>query len=171
MAFKIVESLGPRGKIAGSTASAQDIESTSTTQNFALGTRVRAVDPTYGEAEFIYAKGVASTAKYDAVVILGDHTTARTGARSKGLLGVAMSANVANQYGWYCIWGKVPVKAGTVVAAAPAYLTATAAQLDDAIVAGDFVAGASFVTADGTPSAGLAVISLFYSVVTDADNA
>ena len=39
----------------------QRIDAISTTKNHPLGTIVRAVDPTYGEAEFIYLKGVAST--------------------------------------------------------------------------------------------------------------
>ena len=40
----------------------QPIAVTDTTQNHALGTIVQAVDPTYGAGEFIYLKGVASTA-------------------------------------------------------------------------------------------------------------
>ena len=39
----------------------QSIADTSTVQNHALGTIVRAVDETYGEGEFVYLKGVAST--------------------------------------------------------------------------------------------------------------
>ena len=51
MAFKITEnSLGW-----------QPIANTSTTQRHALGTIVRAEDPTFGEGEFIYLKGVVST--------------------------------------------------------------------------------------------------------------
>jgi len=40
----------------------QGIAITDTTQNHALGTIVQATDPTYGGGEFIYLKGVASTA-------------------------------------------------------------------------------------------------------------
>jgi len=40
----------------------QPIATTSTVRNHPLGMIVRASDPTYGEAEFIYLTGVASTA-------------------------------------------------------------------------------------------------------------
>jgi hypothetical protein len=40
----------------------QAINVNSTTKNHPLGTIVRASDPTYGEGEFIYLLGVASTA-------------------------------------------------------------------------------------------------------------
>src|SRR4051812_25711329 len=81
----------------------QPIGTTSTTQNHPFGTIVRAVDSVYGEGEFVYAKGVASTAAGDACTIntktgvtaRAVHTTA-----ARGLIGVAMSANVASQYGW-----------------------------------------------------------------------
>jgi hypothetical protein len=176
MAYVIFDSIG--GKLMGGTgqtafaSGGQNIEETSTVQRLATGSRVRAIDPTYGEAEFIYAKGVASTVVGDLCVLNGDGTTARVAAaRTKGRLGVAMSANVANQWGWYAVYGTVPVKAATVVANAQVYLTATAGTVDDAIVAGDFVVGAMFATADGTPSAGLAMITLSYPASTDADNA
>ena len=84
---------------------AQPIAVTDTTQNHAVGTIVRGVDPTYGEAEFIYLKGVASTAVGDLVVI-DQGTTARTGTSSRGPVGIAMSANVASPYGWYQISGR-----------------------------------------------------------------
>ena len=45
----------------------QPIAVTDTTQNHPLGTIVRAVDPTYGEGEFIYLTGVASTVAGDVV--------------------------------------------------------------------------------------------------------
>ena len=40
----------------------QAIADTSSTQQHPLGTVVRAVDATYGAGEFVYLKGVASTA-------------------------------------------------------------------------------------------------------------
>lgn len=171
MAYTITGPIGPPLGQTGAGTGAQGIDATSTVQNYALGTRVRAFDPTYGEAEFVYGKGVASTVVGSAVHIKGDFTTALAAAQGIGLVGVAMSANVANQYGWYCISGVVPVKAGTVAAAGQAYLTATAGTLDDAAVTGDAVMGAGFYTADGTPSAGLAMLSLFYAVTGHTDNA
>ena len=40
----------------------QPIAETSTTQRHPLGTIVTAIDPTYGAGEFIYLKGIGSTA-------------------------------------------------------------------------------------------------------------
>ena len=117
---------------------AQPIAVTDTTQNHALGTIVKAVDPTYGEGEFVYLKGLASTAVGSAVIFdqyAGTTTLATAG--SRGPVGVAMSANVASQYGWYQISGSAVVKTGTVAAGAPAYVTSTAGTLDDAVVSGE----------------------------------
>lgn len=137
------------------------IANTDTVQGAPIGTRVRAVDPTYGEGEFIYLKGLASTAIGD-VVIYDEYanTTVRGVAGSRGPVAVAMSANVASQYGWYQISGSAVVKTGTVAAAGACYWTATAGQLDDAVVATDKIDGMRFKTADGTPSAGFAIVSM-----------
>ena len=140
---------------------AQPIAVTDTTQNHALGTIVKAVDPTYGEGEFVYLKGLASTAVGSAVIFdqYASTTTLAT-AGSRGPVGVAMSANVASQYGWYQISGSAVVKTGTVAAGAPAYVTATAGTLDDAVVSGDKIDGFVFKTANGTPSAGLTIAQI-----------
>ena len=139
----------------------QPIAVTDTVQNHPLGTIVTAVDPTYGEGEFIYLKGVASTVVGDTVIY--DQyaaTTTRTVAGSRGPAAVAMSANVASQYGWYQIAGTAIAKSATVVAGASPYVTATAGTIDDAVVATDKIDGARFKTADGTPSAGFALLQL-----------
>ena len=139
----------------------QGIANTDTTQAHALGTIVTATDPTYGTGEFVYLKGVASTA-VGTVVIYDQYgaTSTRAVAGSRGPVAVAMSANVASQYGWYQVGGAAVVKAGTVAAGAPAYVTATAGTVDDAVVSGDKIDSFVFKTADGTPSAGFAVAQL-----------
>jgi hypothetical protein len=139
----------------------QAIADTSTTQQHALGTLIRAVDEVYGEGEFVYLKGVASTV-VGSVVIFDSKlaTTTLAVAGSRGPAAVAMSANVANQFGWYQVSGSAVAKAGTVVANASPYVTATAGTIDDAVVAADKIDGARFKTADGTPSAGFAVLQL-----------
>lgn len=86
----------------------QDIATTSTTQNHALGMVVKAKDATLGYGEFIYLKGVASTVvgsivNYDDAFQTALDTSA-VGGPSRPLA-VAMSANVASQYGWYQIGG------------------------------------------------------------------
>lgn len=142
---------------------AQRIADTETTQHHPLGTRVTAKDDTYGEGEFIYLKGVASTAVGNLVIYdQKAGTTTRTVAGSRGPCAVAMSANVASQYGWYQIAGSAVVTAGTVAANGDVYLTATAGSIDDATVSGDKVDQARLKTANGTPSAGLAVVELAF---------
>jgi hypothetical protein len=57
---------------------------------------------------------------------------------------IAMSANVASQYGWYQIDGKAIGKCLTQFADnGRVYITATAGSVDDASVAGDVVWGAN----------------------------
>lgn len=139
----------------------QNISDTSTVQNAPLGTIVRAQDPVYGAAEFIYLKGVAATVPGDLVIynqFAG--TTTRTVAGSRGPVGVAMSANVANQFGWYQVSGAAVINAAAVVANALVYVTATAGTVDDAVVTGDKVDSAVFRTANGTPAAGKAIVQL-----------
>ena len=139
----------------------QQITATSTTQNHTIGTTVQAKHATYGVATFIYLKGVASTAAYN-VVVYDEYanTTTRAVAGSRGPAAVAMSANVANQYGWYMIEGSAIVTCGTVSANAPLYATATAGTVDDAVVSGDMILGMVSKTANGTPAAGQLVAQI-----------
>ena len=142
----------------------QGIALTDTTQNHALGTIVQAVDPTYGAGEFIYLKGIASTVvgsmvDYDSY--LG--TTALSPATGgTGPVAVAMSANVASQYGWYQIAGVAAVKApnAMTVGADVFSLAATAGSVDDAAVNGEQILNAKVTTTTGTPSTGLALIEI-----------
>lgn len=151
----------------------QAIADTSTTANHALGTIVRAKDPTYGAGEFIYLAGVASTAVGSWVTYLQDgNTTALLAANAIGPVGVAMSANVAGQYGWYQISGKAVGKALTgYVDNALVYATATAGSIDDAVVAGDRVKLALGASAVDTPSTGLAEFEIQYPFMDDASAA
>lgn len=136
----------------------QLIADTSTTNKQQLGQIVQAKDPTYGVGEFIYLKGVASTAIGSWVTFnADDYSTTLLAANAIGPVAVAMSANVASQYGWYQITGKA---IGLVLAGfvddANVYATATAGSVDDAVVAGDRVKNAKGASAIGTPSAGFA---------------
>ncbi len=82
---------------------------TSTTKKHDLGTIVRAYDTAsgYGAGEFIYLEGVANTALYDWVTYrLDNGQAARMAGSAVGPVAVAMSANVASQFGWYQISGK-----------------------------------------------------------------
>ena len=147
----------------------QPIGDTSTLQRHAPGTIVRAKDPLLGAGEFIYLKGVGATA-LGSVVLYNpdDYSTSLLAANDIGPVAVAMSANIASQYGWYQVSGKAVVKAATVADNANVYATATPGTVDDAVVAGDRVKNAKFASADGTPSAGLAECEIWRPFMDDA---
>ncbi len=152
MAFKITDPL----------AGFQPIAVTDTTQNHTLGTIVRAEDPTYGAGEFIYLKGVASTV-VGSMVDFDPYlaTTALSPATGGvGPVAVAMSANVASQYGWYQIAGVAAVKApNAMTAGADVFsLAATPGSVDDAAVNGEQILNAKVSVTTGTPSTGLGLI-------------
>jgi len=142
----------------------QQIADTSTTQNHPLGTIVKGWDPTYGEAEFIYLKGVASTTVGSIVNYKG--TTYQTalgyaGENVPGPLAIAMSANVANQYGWYQISGlAVAAKASTVsFAAAAKVAVGSSSGLAVATLSGQEIFGA-MVSAVASATAGRTTVTL-----------
>lgn len=135
-----------------------------------LGQVIQATDPTYGFGEFIYLKGVASTAVGSWVLYNpDDFSTSLLAANDIGSVAIAMSACVANEYGWYQIKGRAVGKALTgFVDNANVYSTATAGSVDDAVVAGDRVKNAKGASALGTPSAGLAEFEIDRPYVDDA---
>lgn len=146
----------------------QPIAVSSTTQNHPLGTIIRAYDPKYGAGEFIYLLGVASTVVGSAVTNGGNaagvatYQTALNGVTPvKGQpLAIAMSANVAGQFGWYQIEGQaVVVTSGTFVANAQLF-SAAAGALTTAQANGLQVVNALSMTATGIPSTGLGVIEI-----------
>ncbi len=147
----------------------QPINVTDTVKNHAIGTIVSAVDPVYGLGEFIYLLGVASTVIGSVVTYNGNTSGTPTGqttlapatANLAQPLAVAMSANVANQYGWYQIEGNAVVATNGTLAAGPApvYL-AGSGQLTSTAAAGRQVLGAVNVTATGTPAANQAVVEI-----------
>ena len=89
-------------------------------------------------------------------------------ANDRAPVAIAMSANVANQYGWYQISGKAVGKVLTAFADnAICYLTATAGSIDDLAVAGDLIYRMKGASAIGTPSAGLAELDIERPFVQD----
>lgn len=151
----------------------QPIATTDTVRNHPLGTIVTADDPTYLAGEFIYLQGVASTVVGSWVTYrMDDGTTTLLAANDIGPTAVAMSANVASQYGWYQISGKAVGKALTgYVDNALVYATATAGSVDDAVVAGDRVKNALGASAVDTPSTGLAEFEIQRPFMDDASAA
>lgn len=144
----------------------QAISTTSTTQYHQVGHRVRCRDvgsTAYGEGEFIYLIGVASTAVGDAVVYdLSTGLTTRTVLASAGPMAIAMSANSStSNYGWYQIQGVGVATVGTVLDNGAVYTTATDGTLDDAQVDSSQVIGATFRSATDT---GKATIQLSFPI-------
>jgi hypothetical protein len=141
----------------------QDIHQSSDVQNHPLGTVVSAFDSAaQGGGEFIYLQGVASAAVGDAVGFNNTtHTAVRTVAATRGPVGVAMSANLAGNFGWYQVEGLaiVRVAASGTVGARP-YLSATAGQLTHTVVVGQAVDGAIYTTATNTPATGFAYMQI-----------
>jgi hypothetical protein len=135
-----------------------------------LGCIAKAYDPKYGEGEFIYLLGVASTAvgsvvNWGGVDANGKPTyqTALEGATPiKGQpLAVAMSANGANQFGWYQISGQaVAAVSGTAFTAGVAVFLAAGGTVTPTPAAGAQVENAISVSVGGVPSAGFVVLSI-----------
>lgn len=130
-------------------AGGQPIANTETTQKHSLGTIVRGVSATYGEGEFIYLLGVASTVIGDVVIYNATtwqtvRTVGSTHKNTGAAVAVAMSANVAAGYGWYQMSGNAVVKK-TAVAVTPqvaVMLSATAGRVKVLTSAGFMVVGA-----------------------------
>jgi hypothetical protein len=110
----------------------QPIATTSTTKNHPLGTIVTAVDPTYGVGEFIYLRGIGSTT-VGALVTYNVGFLTALGTSAVGVsnpFAVAMSANVADSYGWYQIGGlAVGSTAGSVSFAATAAFAVASGEM------------------------------------------
>ena len=157
-------------------AGMQNIGNTSTTQNQVLGTIVQANDvasTAYGAGQFIYLAGVASTVVGSWVTFhQDDNTTALLAANAIGPVAIAMSINVASQYGWYQIYGKAVGKCLSGYADnGLVYATATAGSIDDAVVSGDRVKLALGASAIGTPSTGLAEFEIQNPFMDDGSSA
>jgi hypothetical protein len=135
--------------ISDGIAGNQPIATTSTTQNHPLGQIVDAVDPTLGAGEFVYLKGVASTVIGSWVSYNADAwTTALIAPDVIGPIAVAMSANDAStSFGWYQISGKGSAAAADVDSGY-VYIDSVAGYCDDAVVAGDKVHNARWISED-----------------------
>lgn len=157
-------------KVSSPVIGAQAIDATSTTAAHPLGTIVGAVDPTYGSGEFIYLLGVASTIAGSWVTYNADDgSTALLAANAIGPVAIAMSANVASQYGWYQISGKAVGKAlASYADNGLVYATATAGSVDDAVVAGDRVKLAKGASAIDAPATGFAEFEIHRPFMDDA---
>jgi hypothetical protein len=123
----------------------QPIATTDTVKNHALGRIVTASDPTYGGGEFIYLQGIGSTivgsiVNYDDSFITALDSSA-VGGPSRALA-IAMSVNVASQYGWYQISGLALAAKATSTSFADGAGFAAASGLGIAAATGCVIQGA-----------------------------
>jgi hypothetical protein len=133
-------------RIIDTTIGLQPIAETETGDaRHALGTIVQAKHATLGVGEFIYLKGVASTVVGSIVNYDDNFQTALDSVATAGPsrpLAVAMSANLAGDFGWYQIAGlAIATKANTVSFADNAGL-GSASGLAVAVATGSVIQGA-----------------------------
>lgn len=115
--------------------------------------------------EYVYALGVASTAAGSWVSFDEAYATTLLAANAVGRVGIAMAAIVADEYGWYQVYGKNIIASTDTVADNKAlYIDATAGRADDAGVAGDAIFGA---WTRSTDTSNVATVELSYPFVTD----
>jgi len=156
MAFTISNYAGAPG-ITTKDLGITDPDTAVTRPKVPLGTVVRGHDPTYGEGEFIYLKGAASTI---AGSVVEYNTSFQSGLESSALNApvpnaVAMTTTTASYYGWYQVSGLARVAklsttsfaadAAFAASAGLAVAAATGLHLEGAVVA--VVASAVSVTA------------------------
>lgn len=146
------------------------IGTVSTTEAVPVGTIVQAQHNDYGQGEFVFLAGVASTTANSWVTYnMDDGSTALLAANAIGPVAIATAATVASTWGWYQIGGKAVGKVLTGFADnGNVYATATAGSVDDAVVAGDRVKRAKGASAVDTPSAGLAEFEIDRPFMDDA---
>jgi hypothetical protein len=98
-----------------------------------------------------------------------DWSTALLAQDAIGPVAVAMAANVANQYGWYQIFGKNPAaKSGDVADNADVYSTTNAGTVDDAVSTGNRIHRAKAASADDTTT-GTIEVEMEYPFVDDGE--
>lgn len=137
----------------------QPIATTETAKSVPLGTIVTATDPIYGTGEFIYLTGIGSTTVGS--IVTYNTTTFTTALAPVGTakpqpVAIAMSANVAGQYGWYQIGGVAVAKktssiclvAGNAIGVLTIGLVATTASLKE--VQGAIIAATASVATGRT---------------------
>ncbi len=128
-----------------------------------LGTIIRANDSVFGAGEFIYLLGVANTVT--GIMVRWDATTFQTTilpstAALDVPIAIAMSANVAGQWGWYQIAGlatvlKSAAQIGITDTLRKMYISATAGRVFNTSTAGKQIIGAraaNLVTVTSTTS-------------------
>lgn len=139
-----------------------------TVQAFPFGTTTRGQSATHGAAEFIYLKGVASTAEGAVVTYDEVGVTTALAANAKGPVAVALGATVANTYGWYQIRGKTAcLCAASSADNATVGYEGAAFTIGDGRAAGDQIAGAFSRSATDTPTTGMCWVQFTFPPYVD----
>ena len=169
MALEYIGSkIGGGATIAGQVA--LDMTENDSSARFHLGSCVYMWDTTLScVQEYIYARGVAGVVVTDAMIIkCGDNAgvllddDAGAGGEWASLVGFAMAAIVAAEYGWFHICGRATANVLASFADNQLiYATTTAGTVDDAAGGGQLL-NARSAGAIGTPDAGSAYIDIHY---------
>jgi hypothetical protein len=102
--------------------------------------------------EYVYLAGVASCVAGDWVSYnASTYVAVRLAGNAVGLVGIALGAILAANWGWFQIYGfNIISRSDTVAGAGGLFIDATTGRVDDDSVAGDFVNGAVSTGADTT---------------------
>lgn len=143
-------------KISEARAGVPQIGSVGDSAAVPLGTIVRAFDATYGEGEFVYLKGVASTVPGSPVT--WDGTTYQTAlsaatANQARPVAFATAATVASTFGWYQIAGTAHAVKAAVSVNPKVALYIGSASVTPAAASGKQVVGARTANASTLGSA------------------
>lgn len=117
--------------------------------------------------QYIYLKGVASVVRGSVVVFDEEFETLLASTTNNiGMVAVAMSAVVADRYGWFQVGGRAVAKVlASFANNSKVFITATAGSVDDSGAAGDQIVGAYGRSAIDTPETGFAYLQLNGSAV------
>ncbi len=150
MANKVGYPLGTVGQLT-------DVD---TTQRNVLG--IRSFDDAGNE--YIYLQGIASTVIGSCVVFALNGTsnwlTALSVTTNRGPVAIAMAAVLATQFGWYQIYGFGSALFNGAAVAGACVFSASTGKVDDAVVTGDRIDGATVAATVG--SAVLGAVFLNY---------
>jgi len=98
--------------------------------------------------EYVYLKGVGGTTAGSWVTYDENYATTLLAADAVGPVAIAKAATLANQYGWYQIYGSnTEAQTDTIAADKALYIDGTSGRVDDLGVSGDIVLGAYSMTA------------------------
>ena len=135
-----------------------------TTQLVPLGTR--RMDRAGNE--YIYLQGVASTTANTWVSFDEAFATLLLTSDAVGNVAIAMAATVANEYGWYQIYGEGSGVIGNTTSGDKAlYISSVTGSVDDLLVTGDKINGAISRSTSSVTGAAIDV-QLNYPYVDDA---